>query len=141
MRAKPDFFENRWLGIYRQIAKLSHQLTRLAFLIDMKHLQLNCQVGIRIVIHINLADISFLFRIVELLDLILNALMNIDRFLMNKRRCAEAVYLSKHTAAVCIIYNNEIFLSRRPQRDVVGREGLLHPIPSPSRFMQHLLLD
>ncbi|MNC57508.1 hypothetical protein D3C75_1071760 [compost metagenome] len=59
---------------------------------------------------------------------------------MQQGHGAEPVHLPDYLAPVGHINDNHILLSRRTQGNVMGREGLLHPVPPPVHLVQNPLL-
>src|SRR5262245_44459909 len=92
---------------------------------------LDLRVGNRVrkVIRVHAFHVRAAFGDIELMNVVLLALMEIDRFLMQRGECAGIVHFSDDPGLLCRFHDDEIIRADASQRDRICRIRIAGPVP------------
>ena len=106
----------------------------------IQHLHLHCQIGVGVVVYVYRSHVGLLLLPVQLLHLELTAFVNVDRLLVDHGGCREGIHLPDHAwLGFGHINDHHVVARRRPQRNLLRRVALAHPVPGVLHPVQHAL--
>ena len=94
----------------------------------VQHLQLHRELGVRVVVHGDGRDVRLFVVPIEVLHLVLLAAVDVDRVLVDEQRRARPVAFADHLRHRALLDDYEVVRARRAQADLLGGEGLAHPV-------------
>ena len=106
----------------------------------LEHLQVDGQVGVGVVVDVDLADVGLLLVPVEAVDVVLLAAVHVDRLVVDEQRRRRAVDLADDARLRALLDDDEVVDGRRAQADALGREGLGHPVVAAAGLHEHALV-
>ena len=81
---------------------------------DLEHLERDAQVGIGVVVDVGARDVGLAFVPVQAVDVVLHALVDVDRLLVDQQGSGEQVDLAEHAVSVAGGVDDDDVL-RRPR--------------------------
>ena len=96
---------------------------------DLEHLERDAEVGIGVVVDVGARDVGLALVPVEAIDVVLHALVDVDRLLVHEQRRREEVDLAQDAVPVAGGVDDDHVLRRAgAQAEVAGREVLVAPV-------------
>ena len=130
MGVELDLLEHRHLPGDHHFAALSLSATSLVRLVeDLEHLQGDPEVGIGVVVDVGARDVRLALLPVEPVHVVLHALVDVDRLLVDQEGSREQVHLAKHPVPVTGGVDDDDVLRRAAaQAEGAGGKVLVTPV-------------
>ena len=96
---------------------------------DLEHLERDAEVGIGVVVDVRPGDVGLALLPVEPIDVVLDALVDVDRLLVDEERRREEVDLAEDAVPVAgRVDDHDVLRRAGAQAEVAGREVLVAPV-------------
>jgi hypothetical protein len=107
----------------------------------LEDLDLNGEVGVGVVVDLNRSHVGLLLVPVQPFDVVLRAVLEVDRLVVQEDRRRELISLSDHLGPRPGDVDDHDVVGVEPaQRDALGRECLARPVPAASGAAAHAVL-